>query len=299
MAAKYMRIKEIVIPFLTLVILLSQLSGCAVLSPSEVVEESQKGEEVVIEYADKDQSKNNESDDLTQAISNVQQSEAKETLTNEELIKVFEEAYSLALNIQGDEDYSIEIDYMLIEGSIDNLYPTKKLPADYKERYIEWRPLDEDDHSDKEANQLFTDVNETMYVTSTVNIRESYSVESTKLGTLSRGQSVTRIGIGISNSEADGWSKVILSDGREVYVSSDCLSDTKPSTSSNSSNSSTKNNGTSGSESQQGNSGNTSGGSNYYNPDPKDLPGYTEPEEMIPYDPKDFKAGEKGTSTWG
>lgn len=235
--------------------------------------------------ADKDQSKNNESDDLTQAISNVKQSETKETLTNEELIKVFEEAYSIVLEVQGNDDYSIEIDYMTIEEIVDNLYPTKKLPADYKERYIEWRPLDEDDHSDKEANQLFTEVNETMYVTSTVNIRESYSVESTKLGTLSRGQSVTRIGIGISNSEADGWSKVILSDGREVYVSSDCLSATKPSTSSNSSNSSTKNNGTSGSESQQGNSGNTSGGSNHYSPDPKDLPGYTEPEEMIPVDP--------------
>ena len=106
MAAKYMRIKEIIIPFLTLVILLSQLSGCAVLSPSEVVEESQKGEEVVIEYADKD----NQTDDLTQAISNVKQSEAKETLTNEELIKVFEEAYSIVLEVQGNDDYSIEID---------------------------------------------------------------------------------------------------------------------------------------------------------------------------------------------
>ena len=235
--------------------------------------------------APSDADKDNQTDDLTQAISNVKQSETKETLTNEELIKVFEEAYSLALNIQGDDDYSIEIDYMLIEGSVDNLYPTKKLPADYKERYIEWRPIDDDGHSDEEVNQLFTEVNETMYVTSTVNIRESYSVESTKLGTLSRGQSVTRIGIGISNSEADGWSKVILSDGREVYVSSDCLSATKPSTSSNSSNSSTKNNGTSGSESQQGNSGNTSGGSNYYNPDPKDLPGYTDHGDIIPIDP--------------
>ena len=248
--------------------------------------------------APSDAGKDNQTDDLTQAISNVKQSETKETLTNEELIKVFEEAYSIVLEVQGNDDYSIEIDYMTVEEIVDNLYPTKKLPADYKERYIEWRPLD-DNTPDNQSNQLFTEVNETMYVTSTVNIRESYSVESTKLGTLSRGQSVTRIGIGISNSEADGWSKVILSDGREVYVSSDCLSATKPSTSSNSSNSSTKNNGTSGSESQQGNYGNTSGGSNHYSPDPKDLPGYTDHGDIIPVDPKDFKAGEKGTSTWG
>lgn len=201
--------------------------------------------------APSDADKDNQTDDLTQAISNVQQSETKETLTLGELIKVFEEAYSIVLEVQGNDDYSIEIDYMTVEEIVDNLYPTKKLPADYKERYIEWRPIDDADHSDKEANQLFTDVNETMYVTSTVNIRESYSVESTKLGTLSRGQSVTRIGIGISNSEADGWSKVILSDGREVYVSSDYLSATKPSTSS-------KNNRTSSGSNQNGSSGGTS-----------------------------------------
>lgn len=262
--------------------------------------------------APSDADKDNQTDDLTQAISNVKQSETKETLTNEELIKVFKEAYSIVLEVQGNDDYSIEIDYMTVEEIVDNLYPTKKLPADYKERYIEWRPLDNDDHSDEEANQLFTEVNETMYVTSTVNIHESYSVESTKLGTLSRGQSVTRIGIGISNSEADGWSKVILSDGREVYVSSDCLSATKPSTSS-------KNNGTSiGSTASDGStdnnpnggSGNTSSGGTsssgsntgsstsdgVYSDDWYADDGKGEP---IPVDPKDFKAGEKGTSTWG
>lgn len=252
--------------------------------------------------APSDADKDNQTDDLTQAISNVKQSETKETLTNEELIKVFEEAYSIVLEVQGNDDYSIEIDYMTVEEIVDNLYPTKKLPADYKERYIEWRPLDNDDHSDEEANQLFTEVNETMYVTSTVNIRESYSVESTKLGTLSRGQSVTRIGIGISNSEADGWSKVILSDGREVYVSSDCLSATKPSTSS-------KNNGTSESAGQQGSSGGApkadQGSGSSGNTDITQLPGYVDPSEFGEFesgtevDPETSHGGEKGTSTWG
>lgn len=95
-----------------------------------------------------DQSQDNQTDDLTQAISNVKQSESKETLTNEELIKVFEEAYSIALKIQ---DCDIETEYMLVEGSVDNLYPTKQLPADYKERYIDWRPLD-DDTSDNQSS---------------------------------------------------------------------------------------------------------------------------------------------------
>lgn len=38
MAKRFMRIRRVVIPFLTLAIMLSQLSGCAVVSPSDIVE---------------------------------------------------------------------------------------------------------------------------------------------------------------------------------------------------------------------------------------------------------------------
>ena len=39
----------------------------------------------------------------------------------------------------------------MIESAAEALYPAKQLPADYKERYIDWRPLD-DDTSDSESN---------------------------------------------------------------------------------------------------------------------------------------------------
>lgn len=76
--------------------------------------------------------------------------------------------------------------------------------------------------------QLFTDANETVYATGTVNIRASWSADSEKLGSLSAGQSVTRTGTSIQGTEADGWSRVQLSDGSTAYISNKYLSTTKP-----------------------------------------------------------------------
>lgn len=78
------------------------------------------------------------------------------------------------------------------------------------------------------AVQLFTDVEETVYATGTVNIRASYTADSDKLGSLSRGQSVTRTGTSIQGTEAEGWSRVQLSDGSTAYISNKYLSTTKP-----------------------------------------------------------------------
>ena len=307
-----------------------------------------------------DQSQNNEADDLTQAISNVQQSADKEL--EKRMIGAFYSVYYYSRELNPDKQVSDCLNYELrlleddfaffkecglevpsdyeedykqwiadgckidgfefytqeeLESEFNQVYSLfsssdddlggeltelrhycsllgKLYPTDYVARYIDWRPLDA---SGKPASQLFTSVDELMYVTSTVNIRESYSVESTKLGTLSRGQSVNRVGKGISNSEADGWSKVILSDGSEVYVSSDCLSATKPSTSSgsttsNGSTNNTPNGGTSGSAGQQRSSDGTSkadqGSGSSGKTDITQLPGYKDPSEfgeIIPFDP--------------
>lgn len=79
-----------------------------------------------------------------------------------------------------------------------------------------------------EEVQLFTDCNETVYATGTVNIRESYTADSNKLGSLSVGQSIVRTGTSIAGTEAEGWSRVELSDGTVAYISSKYLSTTKP-----------------------------------------------------------------------
>lgn len=78
--------------------------------------------------------------------------------------------------------------------------------------------------------ELFTEVNETVWAVDQVNIRASWSAESEKLGSLNKGDSVTRTGISIEGTEAEGWSRIQLSDGRIVYVSNKYLSVTKPTT---------------------------------------------------------------------
>ena len=86
----------------------------------------------------------------------------------------------------------------------------------------------EETESEVEQVQLFTDCNETVYATGTVNIRASYTADSNKLGSLSVGQSIVRTGTSIAGTEAEGWSRVELSDGTVAYISSKYLSTTKP-----------------------------------------------------------------------
>ena len=110
----------------------------------------------------------------------------------------------------------------------------KSLPSDYEVQYREWRPSAV--QQTPEIELTFTDCNETVYATGTVNIRSGPSTNDEKVGALNKNQSVTRIGIGTGDYE--GWSLIQTQDWKIVYVSSDYLSTTKPSTG-------TTNNGTS------------------------------------------------------
>ena len=80
--------------------------------------------------------------------------------------------------------------------------------------------------SQEDEVQLFTEVNETVYATGTVNLRSGPSTAHDKVGSLNKSDSVTRVGIG--TAEAEGWSRIQLSDGSIVYVSNKYLSTTKP-----------------------------------------------------------------------
>ena len=86
----------------------------------------------------------------------------------------------------------------------------------------------EETESQEDEVQLFTDVNETVYATGTVNLRSGPSTAHDKVGSLNKSDSVTRVGIG--TAEAEGWSRIQLSDGSLVYVSNKYLSTSKPST---------------------------------------------------------------------
>ena len=55
MASKFMRIKRIVIPLITLVILVSQISGCAIMNRDDAAGILADNDEVVVEYAEPDE----------------------------------------------------------------------------------------------------------------------------------------------------------------------------------------------------------------------------------------------------
>lgn len=68
----------------------------------------------------------------------------------------------------------------------------------------------------------YTEVNEIVYATQEVNIRKGPSTDFDKLGSLKKGDSITRVGIG-----DNGWSKVEYNN-TIAYMFSDYLSTTKP-----------------------------------------------------------------------
>lgn len=69
---------------------------------------------------------------------------------------------------------------------------------------------------------VFTEVNETVYAVSSVNVRTGPGTEHSKIGQLQTNQSVTRVGIG-----DNGWSKVYYN-GSEAYIASNYLTTEEP-----------------------------------------------------------------------
>ena len=238
MAGRFMKIKKVVIPFMTLVVMTSQLAGCATMSSDEMLKTMQESPEVSIEYATPDEgeqimdeskiitvgdqqfvsdSDNSQADSEGESdIGMVEQQEAKE-LSGDELHNYFQLAYDSGASIEGDLETRIlgELDIL---NSLVDADDSVKLPGSYADQYRTWRPA--------EAVDPFTEVNETVYATGTVNLRSGPSTAHDKVGSLNKSDSVTRVGIG--TAEAEGWSRIQLSDGSTVYVSNKYLSTTKP-----------------------------------------------------------------------
>ena len=81
-----------------------------------------------------------------------------------------------------------------------------------------------DSYKDNYTDPVVTykEVNETVYANTTVNIRKGPGTEYDKLGSLNKGDSITRVGIG-----DNGWSKVEYN-GSIAYMFSEYLQTTKP-----------------------------------------------------------------------
>ncbi len=123
MAGKFMKVKRIVIPFITLVIMTSQLAGCATMSSDEMLKSMQESPDVSIEYAIPDTGQQsldasgviNVGD--TQFVSDsdsegdigviANQQEATE-LSGAELEEYFQLAYDSGASIEGDLETCIQ-----------------------------------------------------------------------------------------------------------------------------------------------------------------------------------------------
>ena len=220
MASKFMRIKKIVIPLITLVILVSQISGCAIMNRDDAAGILADNDEVVVEYAEPDE--NAGADGAAGQIDTSVPEDTSEDLEDAE-IGVVDNIGTLD---EGDTEGA---------GEAEQVGETETPETPEVEAPVEAEPT-----------YSFTSVNETVYATTTVNIREGFSADTDKVGSLGRGQSVKRVGIG--TGDAEGWSEVEFN-GQTAYISSEYLSLTKPAAQSSGSNSG------SGSQTSQGSSG--------------------------------------------
>ena len=170
------------------------------------------------------------SDNAPEQLSNDRE---QQELSGDELIEYFQLVYNTCSVLDTsytEEQIVIELDMLVSFCDTDG----KKLPSDYEQQYRAWRPAETEQTPEDQTPEVtltFTDCNETVWATGTVNLRSGPSTEDDKVGSLNKNQSVTRIGIG--TGDYSSWSKVKLSDGSEVYVASNYLTTTKPSTGSN------------------------------------------------------------------
>ena len=107
-------------------------------------------------------------------------------------------------------------------GQEENTEPVE--PADPEETDPSGEAGGDDETTPEPEGDPFTEVNEQVWATSGVNLRSGPGVGYDKVGSMSKGQQATRTGIGID--EAEGWSRIQLSDNSIVYVSSDYVSTT-------------------------------------------------------------------------
>lgn len=226
MASRFMRIKKIVIPLITLVILVSQISGCAIMNRDDAAGILADNDEVVVEYAEPDE--NAGADGAAGQIDTSVPEDTSEDLEDAE-IGVVDSIGTL------DEETGPEQAEQAGEVGETEAPEVEAPEVPEVETPVEAEPT-----------YSFTSVNETVYATTTVNIREGFSADTDKVGSLGRGQSVKRVGIG--TGDAEGWSEVEFN-GQTAYISSEYLSLTKPAAQSSGSNSG------SGSQTSQGSSG--------------------------------------------
>jgi uncharacterized protein YgiM (DUF1202 family) len=126
------------------------------------------------------------------------------------------------------EEHKTTVTYNPTEEDIKNKQENKEEQKTETPKVEETKPVEEkkepvvEETKPAEPVITFTDVNETVYATSGVNVRKGPSTDYDKVGSLNKNDAVKRIGIG-----SNGWSKIEYNGGI-AYVSGNYLTTTKP-----------------------------------------------------------------------
>ncbi|MEY8262446.1 hypothetical protein AALA80_19215 [Oscillospiraceae bacterium 50-60] len=158
MASRFMKIKRVIIPFMTLVVMTSQLAGCATMTSDEMLKSMNESPDVSIEYAIPDPDKqsldasgvinvgdqqfvsdsDSDSDDI--GLIENQGTQEKAELSGDELIEYFQKVYDIHTEIHSatTEEGLIQEELKFLAELVESDNFT--LPSDYEAQYRAWRP---------------------------------------------------------------------------------------------------------------------------------------------------------------
>lgn len=117
---------------------------------------------------------------------------------------------------------AIPLNSKLSNGKKNELVEGKSVTIRVNDKSTNTNQGDSSNKNNTQTEPSFTKTNQTVYATGDVNVRSSYSTSSSSVGSLKKGDSVTRIGVG-----SNGWSKVTFN-GKTAYINSNYLTTTKP-----------------------------------------------------------------------
>ena len=141
MAGRFMKIKKIVIPFMTLVILTGQLAGCATMADDEMQESQQDPPDVSVVTGQQTATDVSDQDDSN--IEVIGDKEEKQPLSGDALIRYFQLTYDSCVTLDSasqKEQISFELNMLASFCDTDG----EKLPSDYETQYKSWRPAEEE-----------------------------------------------------------------------------------------------------------------------------------------------------------
>ena len=166
MAGRFMKIKRVVIPFMTLVVMTSQLAGCATVTSDETLKSRNESPDASIEDTIPDAGKqsldasgvinvgnqrfvSDRDSDGDIGLIGDQNNQAKAELSGDELIEYFQKVYDIHTEIHSatTEEGLIqeELKFLADLAESDNYI----LPSDYKDQYRAWRPANSLPEADK------------------------------------------------------------------------------------------------------------------------------------------------------